>query len=204
MVSEFLQPVHTLAEFFATKIKQAIQLQSLTVSAEVEFYLVRLLSHYAISENLFSTNTEGHVENRALALRLADAVFDHPDKKFQHLKNLGDTALYQAGVFYDGLFNQVVNVDYYISMGGQAYQSLANLTTTSERSMADLFAELSERFPKLVEVLKLSCESDVQPSDHDLFRLLERYQKTGSEKAKQLLKEKGISPDLRAPTKTAQ
>lgn len=191
-------------EFFSSKVKFALQQQGVTVSGEVEFYLVQLLNRFAVSKNYFQATDEGKVEFRALALKLYDAVFDSPEKRFYHLKSLGDTALYHAGVFYDGLYNQAVGVDYYISMGGQAYQSLANLTTSNERTLADLFAELSERFPKLVEILKLSSETETGSSDNDILKLLDRYQKTGSEKAKQLLKEKGISPEAFLPSKIVQ
>lgn len=193
-----------LMEFFSSKVKFALQKQGVTVSGEVEFYLVQLLSRFAVSKNYFQMTDEGKVEVRALALKLYDAIFDSPDKRFFHLKSLGDTALYHAGVFYDGLFNQTVGVDYYISMGGQAYQSLANLTTSNKRTLADLFAELSEQFPKLVEILKLSSETEMGSSDNDILKLLDRYQKTGSEKAKQLLKEKGISPDAFLSPKNVQ
>lgn len=199
-----MKPTPNLMEFFSKKVKQALCQQGMSVSGEVEFYLVQLLNHFAVSKNYFQTTEEGKVEFRALALKLYDAVFDAPEKRYYHLKSLGDTALYHAGVFYDGLYNQAVSVDYYISMGGQAYQSLANLTTPSERSLADLFAELSERFPKLVEILKLSSETELGSSDNDILKLLDRYQKTGSETARQLLKEKGISPEALLPQKIMQ
>lgn len=191
-----------LPEFFTTEIKKALQRQSLSVSQEVEFYLVQLLSHFAISENFFKTAADGGMQERPLALILYDSVFD-PNRKFMHLKTLGDTALYHAGVFYDGLYNRVVNVDYYISMGGQAYFSLANMTTSSEKTLADMFAELGERFPELVEILKLVCEKEDE-SDHDLLKLLDRYHKTGSEKARQILEGKGITPDLLPQPKSVQ
>ena len=107
---------------------------------------------------------------------------------------MGDTALYHAGVFYEGLCHQIVDVDYYINMGGQAYSSLANLSTTraSIGRLKEIFAELSENFRELVEVLYLSCESEVVCTDNDVLKLLDRYFKTKSKKAQALLKENGI------------
>lgn len=186
-----------LVEFFSEKVKSSARRQRVGVSEGVEFYLVRLLSHYSVSTNFFETNEEGEIEYRALALRLHDAVFDtRPGSRFVHLKKLGDTALYHAGVFYDGLYNQVVDVDYYINMGGQAYHSLANLSTPTDKSLAEIFAELAVNFPKLVEVLYLCCEADVAQSNNDILRLIDRYVRTGSRKAEELLKEKGISTDI--------
>lgn len=187
-----------LQEFFRDRVKSALGKQQLSVSDEVEFYLVNVLAYFSKSENLFQTNQEGKVEYRPLALKLYDSVFSHqPNERFRHLKSLGDTALYHAGFFYDGLFNQVVDVDYYINMGGSAYSSLANLSTAMihTRKMADLFAELSEQFAALVEVLNLSCDQQTHHTDHDLLKLLDRYQKTGSKKAKGILEEFGIKTD---------
>lgn len=181
-----------LLEFFRHKVKEAIDQQKVSVSDEVEYYLVHILTHFSVTENLYARDTNGRLHDRPLALRLYDATFDY-SKRFHHLKVLGDTALYQAGVFYDGLMNQSVDVDYYISMGGNAYQSLANMTTYQEKSLSDLYAELGEQFPGLVEVMHLCCEKEGELSNHDLLKLLDRYQKTGSQKAKEILTEKGIS-----------
>lgn len=191
-----------LTEFFSEQVKLTVRQQKVRISEEVEFYLVQLLSHYAVSTNLFDVGAGGDVEYRPLALRLYDAVFEeHPGMRFTHLKKLGDTALYHAGVFYEGLYNQVVDVGYYINMGGNAYHSLADLSTHSDRTLAPLFRELAERFPQLVEVLYLCCESGSAKSDNDILKLIDRYVKTGSQKAREILEEKGISTDilLRSP-----
>jgi hypothetical protein len=184
-----------LLEFFRHKVKEALSQQKVSVSDEVEYYLVHILTHFSVSENLYPRDSSGRLHDRALVLKLYDATFDSP-KRFTHLKFLGDTALYRAGVFYDGLYNQAVDVDYYIAMGGTAYQSLANMTTSQEKTLADLYAQLSEQFPGLVEIMNLCCEKEVELSNHDLLKLLERYQKTGSQKAKEVLQERGISLDL--------
>lgn len=188
-----LQPSPNLREFFIKKIKAALLQQRLTVSAEVEFYLVNLLAHFADATNYFRTTLAGGRENRPLALRLYDATFQ-PERRFQHLKDLGDVSLYHAGVFYDGLYEQPINVDYYITMGASAYHSLANMTTPSTHRLSDIFAELGERFQALVEILYLCCEAEVANTDNDLLRLLDRYHKTRSQKAREILEGKGIDP----------
>jgi len=37
------------------------------------------------------------------------------------MQRLGDTALFIAGVFADSLNRKLVDVDYYVAMGGTAY-----------------------------------------------------------------------------------
>jgi len=180
--------------FFRTRVKEALGEHKLTPTEEVEFYLVNILFHFSKTDNLYPCNEDGKREDRALALKFADAVFTlESSEKFQHFKTLGDSALYHAGVFYEGFQNKVVDVGYYIKMGGIAYNSLANLSTGNMSHLADMFQELSLGFEKFVEVLSLSCKSDVS-TDFDLLKLLDTYLKTGSPKAKKILEEKGIIP----------
>lgn len=186
-----------LRVYFDQKVKEALKIQRLSVSADVQVYLTHILTDFAKSEKLYIYSQNGQVEDRALALRLHDSVFSGSSaKKFRHLKSLADTALYQAGVFYEGLMRQAVNVDYYIQMGGLAYNSLANLSTIRNHAISDIFSELSQEFKGLVEIIKLCCESEDVVTDADLLQLIDRYLKTGSLKAKQILMEKGILPHL--------
>lgn len=197
LVKTPIDPSKDLGLFFRQKVKEALALQSLNPSEEVEFYLVHILCRFSKTENLYPANEVGKCEDRALALQLSDAVFaEKTDKKFHHYKTLGDSALYHAGVFYESFYNKVVDVDYYIKMGGLAYHSLANLSTHSLSHMADLFYDLSSGFAQFVEVLNLSCETSEVMSDHDLLKLLDRYQKTKSLKAKKILEDKGIIPEV--------
>ncbi|MBF0107499.1 MAG: hypothetical protein HQM16_19500 [Deltaproteobacteria bacterium] len=194
-----------LEEFFREKIRTALTQQKINISEDVEFYLVHILTHFSRSDNLFNKGEDGHVEYRALALKFYDSVFAPTQgERFKHLKSLADTALYHAGVFYEGLYNKVVDVGYYINMGGGAYQSLANLSTGSHKSMANMFYELSVKFSVLVEILNMCCEKAEVRTDRDLLKLLDRYIKTGSLKAKEILEEEGLLPGSLLAAQTVQ
>ncbi|MCP5463766.1 MAG: hypothetical protein H7A33_01945 [Deltaproteobacteria bacterium] len=196
MVTEILTHSAALDEFFREKIQEALNTQKIKVSTEAQIYLVNILTHFSKSENFFQTNADGKKELRPLALKLYDAVFSEAhNEKFLHLKSLGDTALYHAGVFYDAIHSGILDIEYYIQMGGSAYQSLANLSTTQRDGFGDLYDELSRKFAQLVEVLYLSCEQEMTANDNDLLRVLDRYIKTGSQKAKEILEENGILPE---------
>jgi hypothetical protein len=185
-----------LREFFYKKIKEALMLNQTEVSQEVEFYLVNILSHFSKTENYFHKGSDGKLEQRPLALKLYDAVFSENVEQFEHLKSLGDTALYHAGVFSDGLVNNMVDVDYYIGMGGNAYLSLASMVTAPyQEHISDMYHALGNQFGDLVDVLGLCCEKETPLTDGDLLKVLDKYLKTGSERAKNILKEKGIIPD---------
>lgn len=202
-MSDSLTLTTSLAEFFKEKVKDSASKQNVNLSEEVEYYLVQLLTAFASPEKLFHINSSGKKELRPLALKLYDSIFDS-EKKLQHLRSLGDSALYQAGVLYEGLMNKSVSVEYYISMGEQAYGSLANLTTSYDKNLSEIFYELSEKFSAHVEIVRLTFEGDSQDDDQDLMKWLQRYETTKSEKAKKKLLEKGICPDSLLGTKYSQ
>lgn len=194
---------NNLEEFFVQRIQESLAIHGLSVSEQVEYYLVQLLKKFSLAENFFHTNEKGVLENRPLALMLYDATFCPASQKFLHLKKMGDSALYQAGVFYDGLVNQVVDVKYYIVMGQKAYASLAHQKTITDKSMTDLFVELCDGFPQLVEVMALCCESD-SSKNQNLLRWIERYHKTKSPQVKEILKQRGIIVDQLIQDKEVQ
>jgi hypothetical protein len=71
------------------------------------------------------------------------------------LRRLGDIALFIAGMFSPSLKRKVVGVDYYINMGGGAYDWLSDsLASTGDRSLDwKTFRELAENFQDMVFVL---------------------------------------------------
>ena len=100
------------------------------------------------------------------------------------LREIGDRSLFVSGFFAESLGRRLVDVDYYIEMGGAAYRALAG----TERAYAavgetfvGVFHELSERFENVVDALILiSQRTSLQPKHTDLVRLVERWQRTGS------------------------
>src|SRR3989339_1283337 len=186
---------HDIREFFYKKVKEAIMIQDVRVSEDVEVYLVHVLAYFSKSENLFREDEEGRLEYRALALKLYDAVFSSPNERVQHLRSLGDTALYHAGVFYEGLLSGVVDVNYYISMGGTAYLSLANMSTHVGSHAAKMYHQMGQQFKDLVTLLNVCCEKEGTPTDIDLIKILDRYLRTGSKRDKEILTKAGIVPE---------
>jgi hypothetical protein len=87
-------------------------------------------------------------------------------------------------------------VDYYAAMGGNAYACLADATRCSYRgqTLSMVFAELSEKFPALVDVLAETNENCLQAGARDVLRLYELWLKTGSRRAGRCLRQNGILP----------
>jgi hypothetical protein len=105
-------------------------------------------------------------------------------------------ALFIAGFFADGLAGKAVDVDYYIYMGGNAYDSLSDEIrgTFRGRTFAPVYKELAAKFQVLVDVLNEVADGARDNSDANLLRAYEVWLKTGSRRAESLLRQSGVEP----------
>lgn len=180
------------AEYFRELVLQALSKQKIKTQPETEFYLVNLLSQFITTETLFSRDGEGHLKDEPLVLKLKEAI-ETPEPTVQKLlyRQIGDVSLYTAGFFQDSLNRKLVDVDYYINIGGSAYKNVAERA----EEMRKVFAELASRFGTFVDVLaEVSSVTTPKNTEQDILRLYELWMKTKSERAEKALKEAGIIP----------
>ena len=179
----------SLGEFFKGMLEAARQHQHVQVQESTEFYLVNLLSEFLSSEQLFRS-AEHEVE--PLAFMLKKAQESKGFERVRELKKLGDTSLYVSGFFGDSFQRKLVDVDYYISMGGRAYGVLSQIFEGGHAG--SLYSELAEKFVKLVDLLSEVSERAALGTNQGVVRLYERFVKTGSERMARLLSEQGLMP----------
>lgn len=173
-----------LLEFFMERVREALQNQKLQAPAGVEFYLVNLLKDCIKSEEL---------HKKPLALMMGDALEADFHRRIRILKQIGDLSLFTVGFFPDSIKRQLVDIDYYVQMGGTAYGNLSQIMSR-EPAFGEIFTELSTRFIHYVDVLSEVSEKSDLLTDRDLLQIYETWLKTGSERAKQRLSEEGILP----------
>ena len=198
-----IQPVASLKEFFRDALHDALSHQHVAVEGETEHYVVNLLTLFSNADALYerdAVNDPRHADTRRqlkpLAMMLGEAL-DAPtsEARFRGLQRLGDVSLFIAGFFSAGFARKLVDVDYHIAMGGQAYGTLAeSCPTTRARTLRQVFAELAAKFQPMVDALNEISESAYQHSDQDRLRLYELWVKTGSERSRQLLRKLGLEP----------
>jgi hypothetical protein len=186
----FLNP----GEYFQGAVSGAVASLKADVSEHAQVYLVQLLNHYINMDNFYPTDAEG---NRAdtLTQQLAVALEQETaEQKAKRLRQLGDFSLYVSGFFTDSLSRKLVDVDYYMGMGGAAYENVARLE--ERRPRAKVFMELAQKFPRLVDILaQISEETGFNPGDHkDLLRTYDLWVKTGSDRLAKQLAKAGIVP----------
>lgn len=195
-VSDRVVPVHNLRDYFRESIEAAIEHQGVNVDAHAAHYVVNLLTLFSRSEDLYEDDGDSY-GIKPLALMMADAA-DAPtvaERNFS-LQRIGDVALFISGFFSDSLAHRLVDIDYYINMGGNAYGSLSDEIrgTFRGRALAGVYHELARKFQVVVDVLNEVRDGARHSSDIDLLRTYEVWLRTGSNRAAELLKQNGVVP----------
>lgn len=186
-----------LKEYFHDSLHSTLARQQVKSQPETVFYLVNLLVSFLHTHRLYESADEG-TAFRPLALRYIESLqAPNAERREQRLRNLGDAALFVAGVFAESLNRKIVDVDYYASMGGAAYAQLAGSLRASRKggSFSGVFEELAARFVDYADALGEVAEHSEVRRHQDVLRLYERWLKTGSRRAAQRLRALGIEPN---------
>ncbi|MEZ4870930.1 MAG: hypothetical protein R2827_01540 [Bdellovibrionales bacterium] len=178
-------------EFFAQSVEEAFTSLKVEGVPQVKTYIASLLNYFMFTDNLFEVcETSGKRKSITMAELFLKANQLESRQKEKQLKRLGDMSLYMSGFFGDSFKRKIIDIDYYISIGGSAYGSLSALV--SEDLMARTYENIAENFVRYVDILTyISQKTNVQ-SNEDLLRLYDRYIATGSELAKEQLAELGL------------
>jgi len=200
---EKLVPVASLQEFFRDSVDTAMATNKVVMDDHTTHYVVNLLTLFSRSDALYDSTSEG-LPLKPLAIMLSEAL-EAPSESVRNvmLQRVGDISLFVAGFFADGLRRSVVDLDYYVYMGGGAYHSLSvNIAgTVRGRAFGNVFDELAVKFQDIVDVLNEVRESARSGSDEDVLRLYEVWLKTGSRRSRRLLRELGVVPLPNARTR---
>ena len=184
--------------YFHDQVGSALSNQAVEIDDTTTVYLVNLLTAFTHARELFEDTDDG-LQIKPLAMHYADAI-SAPGvaEKSAALRKLGDIALFIFGLFADSLNRKLVDIDYYIAMGGTAYSCVHDISSTHKmgREQAGMFAELAQKFSALVEVLNEIGEGSNLHSNSDLLRIYEIWLKTGSDRAYDKLQRLGLNPSL--------
>lgn len=194
-----VQECSNLQLYFHELVSEAIKHQHVSADEHISFYLVNLLSQFTKAEQI--RRNEDNIET-PLAVLFCKAQAENLETRTQTLKYLGDFSLFVSGFFQDSLNRKVVDLDYYVSMGGGAYAQLSSLATAHKKQelFGQIFSELAERFVQWMDVISEVSETSQLNNQTNLLRLYEKWLRTGSERMKELLAKQGIFPDERLTT----
>jgi hypothetical protein len=186
-MSEAVFRQESAVEYFKELVEGALNHQRLATHELTSFYVVQLLASF------LQRPVGGDIhDDKPLAVRLAEALESGGMQQRATLRQIGDVSLFTSGFFSDSLQRKLVDVDYYVAIGGFAYNALSRVETDM---LSPVYAELGEKFVGFVDVLSEVSERTSCASNAELLRLYEKWLKTGSRRSGQLLVERGVVPN---------
>ncbi|MFV1951199.1 MAG: hypothetical protein ACC630_04475 [Nitrospinota bacterium] len=190
-----LLQVQNHIEYFKEMVESAIENQRIDTDETMEFYIVNLLSEFIRTDKAYPVE-EGGKGEEALVTMLTKTLQSDYNDRIKRFKQLGDFSLFISGFFSDSLNRKLVDIDYYILIGGIAYNTLSQMMRNNEQGelFCNLFNELAEKFQLFVDVIAEVSERSSIKSDKDILRLYERWLRTKSDRDAGLLRKKNIIP----------
>lgn len=191
--SDEVLAITNLREYFHDALQGALAHQHVAVEDQTEQYVVNLLTLFARSEQLYEHTADG-VRLKPLVQMLSEALENsNALERERGLQRLGDVSLFISGFFAHSFARKLVDIDYHMAMGGCAYATLAGgLTRGPRRVLGRVFAELAAKFLPLVDALAEISDSARRYTQADILRLYEIWLKTGSPRARGLLRKLGV------------
>jgi len=184
-----------VTEFFRDCVEDAANNQHVDAAPDTLHYIVSLLTHFTRSSELF-TREPGQTSLKPLAEIYHESLRSESQvQRDAALRRLGDIALFIAGTFSAHITRRGLSPEYYVSMGGSAYGSLADDDRSrTPDGLKDTFGELSEKFERFVNVVAEVNESGRIEDDQSLVQNYGRWLSTGDKRAELALRRAGIFP----------
>ena len=193
-------------QFFRDAIGEAMARQALAARCETVDYVADMLSQFCRTDRLYDRRRGGGEADRGRAPVLAfiygqAAEATSSQERAQCMRRLGDVSLFLSGMFADSFNRKLVDVDYCIAMGEGAYAWLSDAARMAEADRR-VFAELAEKFARVVDVLNAVGEDHRARGPADVLRLYERWVRTGSPRAASRLRSQGIEVSAGAASRS--
>jgi len=152
------------------------------------WYLGSLLERFGRNEQLFSYQ-DGHMTLRPLALLYSDAIqANNSRERCLMMQQLGDMALFLGALFPGRLTRHGIQQDYFIGMGGGAYDYLAD----NARANRHIFAELANTFTRMLEMVANACSRPQHLTTEEVLALYQRWLSTSDPVIESQLRALGI------------
>lgn len=180
-----------LLEVIRCELKNALRKERIAASEEAEFYLVNLLGDYHLMGNVPTLDDE----SRPLGCMFMEALAMAQAEKAARLKRIADGTLIVLGFYEDSIRRSIVDASYYRSIGGSAYDALAD-SAVSDALFVEIYAELAAKFSGIVAALsRMAPWNRSVSSDAQLVSIYRRWLASGDEKLKRLLEREGIDTE---------
>ena len=145
-----LQPTSTALWY--NLVSDAEAAMNIKLEQDLESYLVFMLMRFTNKPNLLSTT---------VAVDYLKAQLENENVRHDILRDVGDQCLLYSGLFPKIAQRRRVQLSYYIELGRGAY---LNLSDSMRHSLADTYAQLSQSFISLMDVLQAMRTIEKSPA----------------------------------------
>jgi len=185
-----------LKSFFQTELFETARKQGHSLSVHTADYLAGVLDRFSKTRNYLKKDPNSEkMSSPTLALLWLESQGKDKITQYKEMLYLGDFALFTSGFFSEKIQGSNLDMDYYIALGGKAYERAGQIqeSIAAERAL-NVFFDLAEDFKEHVELFnELSLQSQIF-NERDILRLYEKWLKTRNERLGRILNEKGIIP----------
>lgn len=177
-----------LANYFRERLHDIASQLAPAPHEDTLWYTSHMLARFGSSREFFTWN-EGSVSIRPLALLYKDA-HECGDERTRCLllRQLGDMALFMGALFPDNYARRGIHKDYFVGMGGGAYDYLADNAAQNRH----VFLELASTFTRMLELVARACSKQHAFDSRDILKLYERWQLSGDPLLAEQLRALGV------------
>jgi hypothetical protein len=157
-------------------VKEARQASSISLSEELESYLIFLLMRFI---------NHPEIANTVFALDFLQNIQQLKTENQHIIRDMGDKCLLYSGLFPGRAKRQRVQISYYVDLGKRSYFSLS---ASRQNILSPLFASLSDHFVELMDILHSMRSLDTNTYLITLLEAEDLWHTTKSEHAQRMLK----------------
>lgn len=179
----------SLTDYFRQRLYESTDDMSPKPDEETLAYLSVMLTRLAQTRELFGYS-EGRIGLQPLALMYRDAL-QAPNHKVKCLtyRQIGDHALFLGAVFPEPYKRIGIHKDYFIGMGGGAYEFLA----TQALDFQSTYEYLSQNFTQLLKSVAQACHKTECFDADDILALYQHWLNTSDPEVRRQLQSLGIT-----------
>lgn len=162
----------SLGNYFRLRITSYAQRLRPPPHEDTCWYLGQLLQRFGRSKDFFSYQ-DGQFDVRPLALLYSDAMEASNERhRCLILQQLGDMALFLGALFPEKWARRGIGQDYFVGMGGGAYDYLAS----NARSNRHIYNELANTFTRMLDMVSDACSRERSMNMEEVISLYRRWQ----------------------------
>lgn len=178
----------TLADYFRERLLASAEQLQPPPQEDTLWYLGSLLARFGDSDQLFSYDA-GELGIRPLAMLYKDAHETRdPHDRCLLLRQLGDLALFLGALFPERYARRGIHQDYFVGMGGGAYDYLSENAVQYRH----VFSELAAAFARMLELVAEACSRQRAFDATDILHLYQRWRQSRDRRLAEQLRALGI------------